>query len=64
MSNLSQERINEDLFNEVQRLKRKSRVDDEEIRRLKEENRELRLKIEDLEDCTCFRYVEDEEGAE
>lgn len=61
MSNLSQEQINADLFNEVQRLKRKSRVDDEEIRRLKEENRELRLKIED---CTCFRYVEDEEGEE
>ncbi|MGG0052282.1 hypothetical protein [Bacillus atrophaeus] len=45
MSNLSQEQINADLFNEV--------------RRLKEENRELRLKIED---CTCFKYVEDEEG--
>ncbi|MCI3197686.1 hypothetical protein GXP75_18840 [Bacillus sp. HU-1818] len=59
MSNLSQEQINADLFNEVQRLKRKSRVDEEEIRRLKEENRKLRLKIED---CTCFKYVEDEEG--
>ncbi|NTU18410.1 hypothetical protein [Bacillus subtilis] len=38
MSGLSQEQINVDLFNEVQRLKKEKQHDQEEIQRLKQEN--------------------------
>ncbi|MFE1563029.1 hypothetical protein KOM03_17905 [Bacillus velezensis] len=52
MSGLSQEQINKNLFDEVQRLKKKSRHDEEEIRLLKAENKKLRSEIEELEQIT------------
>ncbi|MDF9767647.1 MULTISPECIES: hypothetical protein [Bacillus] len=52
MSGLSQEQINKNLFDEVQRLRKKSRHDEEEIRRLKVENKKLRSEIEELEQIT------------
>ncbi|MBW8281878.1 hypothetical protein [Bacillus amyloliquefaciens] len=52
MSGLSQEQINKNLFDKVQRLKKKSRHDEEEIRLLKAENKKLRSEIEELEQIT------------
>ncbi|MEC2238027.1 hypothetical protein [Bacillus velezensis] len=52
MSGLSQEQINKNLFDEVQRLKKKSRHDEEEIRLLRAENKKLRSEIEELEQIT------------
>ncbi|QUS16005.1 hypothetical protein KEM64_15145 [Bacillus velezensis] len=54
MSGLSQEQINKNLFDEVQRLKKKSRHDEEEIRLLKAENKRYRNALEFYADDTTY----------
>lgn len=55
MSGLSQEQINVDLFNEVQRLKKEKQYDQEEIQRLNKENDRFRKALHQFANMKIVR---------